>query len=141
VRIWNVPTIQAIQRTTAVFTILTAAIILVAGSPAAALGSLFGGALMIANLYVLVIVGRSMIAVAQQRGGASALAVIIPPMKMLALAAIVYLVIQSGRVNVQGFIAGSLTQFVAIFIETWRAASTVIPDPNQTPPATATHSD
>src|SRR5438105_2388413 len=116
---------------TAVATILTAAIMLIAASPAAALGGLCGGALMIANLYMLTLVGRSMIAIGQQRGGASAAGLVVVPMKMLAFAAIVYLVIQSRRLNVPGFIAGSLTQFIAIFIETWRASRILLPEPTR----------
>jgi hypothetical protein len=118
----QVPSIAAIQRTTAIVLIATAAVVLVAASPASALGCLIGGALMIMNLYVLNLIGRAIVSIARQEGGASVLGMIAAPLKMLMLAAIVYLVIESGRVNMAGFFAGSLTQFVAIFIEIWRAA-------------------
>jgi hypothetical protein len=41
---------------------------------------------------------------------------------MLLLIGLVYWMIASGRVDGSGFIAGSLTQFAAILIETWRAS-------------------
>ena|SRR5216683_8070756 len=118
----QVPSIAAIQRTTAIVLIATAGVVLVAASPASALGCLIGGALMIMNLYVLNLIGRAIVSIARQEGGASVLGLIAAPLKMLILAGIVYLVIESGRVNIAGFIAGSLTQFAAIFIEIWRAA-------------------
>jgi ATP synthase I chain len=131
-RLRHIPTIDAIQRTTAIATVVTAAIMLVVASPGAALGCLIGGALMIANLYAFSLIGRSMLALAQQRGGASAVGLMAAPLKMFALAAIVFLVIESGRINVPGFIVGSLTQIAAIFIETWRAARGHTPaEPNQ----------
>jgi hypothetical protein len=118
----QVPSIAAIQRTTAIVLIATAGVVLVAASPASAIGCLIGGALMIMNLYVLNLIGRAIVSIARQEGGASVLGLIAAPLKMLILAGIVYLVIESGRVNIAGFIAGSLTQFAAIFIEIWRAA-------------------
>jgi len=42
-------------------------------------------------------------------------------MKMLLLVGITFLIVESGRVNLMGFLAGTLTQFVAIFIEAGRA--------------------
>ena len=118
----QVPSIAEIQRTTAIILIATAGIVLVAASPESAVGCLIGGALMIMNLYILNLIGRAIVSIARQEGGASMIGLIAAPLKMLMLAGIVYLVIESGRVNIAGFIAGSLTQFAAIFIEIWRAA-------------------
>ncbi len=118
----RVPTIEAIQRTTTVVAIAAAAVILVAASPASALGCLLGAALMITNLYVLSLVVRTVFAIARQTGGASPLGLVAAPLKMLLLVGVAYLVIESGRVNVPGFIAGTLTQFAGIFIEVGRAS-------------------
>jgi hypothetical protein len=77
---------------------------------------------MMVNLYVLSFIGRMVLSLAQASGGATGLGVVAAPLKMFFLIAIVYLVVSSGRVNVPGFIVGILTQFAAIFIETWRAS-------------------
>jgi hypothetical protein len=119
----RIPTIATIERATAVVAIATAAVISLAFSPAAALGCLLGAALMMINLYVLTVMTRSIFAIAQQAGGATAIGLLAPPLKMLVLAGVVFLVVKSGRVNLPGFIAGSLTQFAAIFIEVGRRFS------------------
>ncbi|HKV53576.1 MAG TPA: ATP synthase subunit I [Candidatus Binataceae bacterium] len=120
---WTVPTISGIQRTTALMALAIAALLWLRGSPAVALGCLLGAALMIANLYALELIAHAVFAIARQAGGAHQLGVIAAPLKMFVLVAAVYLIIESGRVNLPGFIAGTLTQFGAIFIETWRASS------------------
>jgi len=122
VRIKGVPTIEAIQRTTVVVAMLAAALLLLVASPASAVACVLGAALMVANLYALSWTVRTMFALARQAGGATALGLIAAPLKMLLLAGIAYLIIESSRVNVAGFIAGTLTQFVAIFIEVGRAS-------------------
>ncbi len=121
-RIRTVPTIEAIQRSTVLVAMLAAAVLLMAASPASAVACLLGAALMMTNLYALSLTVRTMFAVARQAGGATALGLIAAPVKMLLLAGIAYLIIESGRVNVAGFIAGTLTQFAAIFIEVGRAS-------------------
>jgi hypothetical protein len=63
-----------------------------------------------------------MFALARQTGGATALGLIAAPLKMFLLAGIAFLIIESGRVNVFGFVAGTLTQFIAIFIEVGRVS-------------------
>ncbi|MBF6560034.1 MAG: hypothetical protein IVW56_07075 [Candidatus Binataceae bacterium] len=119
---WGVPTIAGIQRTTALLTIIFATLLIAFAARAAALGCVVGGALMVANLFLLTIVGRTLVALAQ--GGAAGKAgVILAPLKLFFFVAAVYLIMTSVRLNLPGFMLGALTQFLAIFIETWHASS------------------
>jgi hypothetical protein len=122
VRIKAVPTVEAIQRTTVVVAVFAAAVLLIEASLGSALSCILGAALMVANLFALSWIVRTMFALARQTGGASALGLIAAPLKMLLLAGIAFLIVESGRVNVAGFVAGTLTQFAAIFIEVGRAS-------------------
>jgi hypothetical protein len=119
-RIQALPTIEAIQRTTIVVAVFAAGILFVRASPASAGACTAGAALMVANLTALSWTVRSMFTLARQTGGATRLGLIAAPLKMLLLVAIVYLIIGTGRVNLSGFIVGTLTQFAAIFIEVGR---------------------
>lgn len=121
-RIKTVPTVEGIQRTTAVIAVLAAAVLLIEASSASALSCILGAGLMLANLYALSWTVRTMFALARQTGGATALGLIAAPLKMFLLAGIAFLIIESGRVNVFGFVAGTLTQFIAIFIEVGRVS-------------------
>jgi hypothetical protein len=116
------PTIEAIQRTTIVVAAVVAVILWIEASPASAAGCMLGAVLMVANLSALSWTVRTMFGLARQAGGVNAFGVIAAPLKMLLLAGVAYLIIQSGRVNVAGFVAGTLTQFVAIFIEVGRSS-------------------
>jgi len=120
---WQVPTIEGIQRTTALVALAAATAILIAAFPGAALGCLLGAGLMMLNLYVLSLIAKLVIAIAQRHGGATLLGLLAAPLKLLLLFAAVYLLIGWGRVNVLGFVAGSLTQLAAIFIEIWRVSA------------------
>ena len=120
---WAVPTLAGIQRTSAIAAAAAAGILAVAVSPASALACVLGGALMIANLYFLGFIGRMMLAAARESGGPTSLGVIAAPLKMLFLVTVVYAIISSGRIDPLGFMAGALTQFAAIFIETWRVSA------------------
>jgi hypothetical protein len=120
-RIKEVPTVGAIQRTTVVVAGAAAAVLLMAVSPASAVACIIGAALMVANMYALSWTVRTMFAFARQAGGVTAFGLAAAPLKMLLLAGIAYLIIESG-VNLPGFIAGSLTQFAAIFIEVGRVS-------------------
>jgi hypothetical protein len=100
--------------------LVAAAGLLAEVSAASALASILGAGLMVANLTALSWTARAMFALARQTRGASVWGLIVAPLKMLLLAAIVYLIIESGRVNMPGFIIGTLTQFAAIFIEVGR---------------------
>jgi len=125
--LFAIPTITAIQRTTLILTVLTAATLLEFVSAAAALASIIGAAVMIVNFYLLALVGRFLLASARNNGGPSAAGMLLPPLKLFFVIAIVYMVVDSGRINIPGFLAGILTQFAAIFIEAWRASARPAP--------------
>lgn len=120
---WTVPTIAGIQRVTAatagVFSLLLFALV----SPAAAIGCAAGGAVMIANLFLLTFIGRWIVAVATQGGGANRLGIVAAPLKLLFIVTVVALLLSRTHINVPGFVLGILTQPGAIFIETWRVSA------------------
>ncbi|HEV7988437.1 MAG TPA: hypothetical protein VGP23_08115 [Candidatus Binataceae bacterium] len=92
-------------------------------SPAAALGCAVGGAIMIVNFFLLTFVGRWIIAVATQSGGANRLGIVAAPLKLLFIATVVAWLLSRTNINVPGFVLGVLTQPGAIFIETWRVSA------------------
>ncbi|MGO9264934.1 MAG: hypothetical protein ACLQBA_08620 [Candidatus Binataceae bacterium] len=118
---WTVPTIAGIQRVAAILTIIAALTMLAVVSTPAAIGCLAGGTLMIANLYVLTIAGKALVGLAQG-GGAARIGVVLAPLKLLLLIGAVYLLVTRMRIDLVGFAIGSLTQLVAIFIETGRVS-------------------
>lgn len=122
-----IPTITAIQRTTLILMALTAATLLEFVSAAAAIGSVIGAAVMIVNFYLWALVGRFLLASARHNGGPNAAGMLLPPLKLLFVIAVVYMIAYSGRINIPGLLAGILTQFVAIFIEAWRASARPAP--------------
>jgi hypothetical protein len=119
---WTVPTISGIQRTTAIIGGIATVMLAIFASPAAALSCAVAAVLMIANLFLLAIVGRAIIAMAQGGTGNKA-AVILAPMKLFLFVAVVYILIAYTHLNLLGFMLGGLTQIVAIFIETWHASA------------------
>ncbi len=119
---WAVPTIGGIQRMTGILAAIATVILAIAASTAAALSCAVGAALMIGNLFLLTIVGRAIIALAQGGAGNKA-GVILAPMKLFLFVAVVYILIAYTHLNLQGFMIGVLTQIVAIFIETWHAST------------------
>ncbi len=121
-RIKAVPTVEAIQRTTVIVAILAALVLLIEASSRSAVSCIVGAGLMVANLTALSWIARTMFALARRAGGATTLGLIAAPLKMLMLVAITFLIVESGRLTVAGFIAGTLTQFAAIFIEVGRAS-------------------
>lgn len=116
------PTIWAIQRTTAVLVLVTALILAHFLSTACALASVLGGAVVIANLFILSLLGRLVLAAAGSGSRFARLGVLAIPLKLLLVAALVYLLLSRAHVDGIGFGAGVLTQSVAAFIETGRAA-------------------
>ena len=122
---WAVPTIGGIQRTTGILAAVATVILAIAVSAAAALSCAVGAALMIANLFLLTVVGRAIIAMAQGGGGSKA-GVILAPIKLFLFVGVVYILIAYTHLNLQGFMIGAATQFVAIFIETWHASTRVV---------------
>jgi len=120
---WTVPTIAGIQRATAILTLICSALMLFLVSAHAAISSAIGGVLMIANLYLLMVVGKAIVGLAAGSSGAVAkLGAMIAPLKLLFFMLVVYLVITRVGVDLLGFMLGVLTQFAAIFIETVRVA-------------------
>jgi len=119
----NVPAISAIQRTNAVLIALTSALLGALYSPQAALGCILGGAVVMANLFALAIIGRLALAVAS--GGASSaakLATLAIPLKLFVVIGLIYLVFTRVHIDGLGFGFGVLTQMTAIIIETGRAS-------------------
>jgi len=55
---WSVPAISSIQRTNVVLVAVAAAILALFASPASAIGCLLGGAVVIADLWILAAIGR-----------------------------------------------------------------------------------
>jgi hypothetical protein len=122
---WAVPTIEGIQRMTGIIAAIATAILAIGVSAAAAISCAVGAALMIGNLLLLTIVGRAIIAMAQGGAGNKA-GVILAPMKLFLFVGVVYILIAYTHLNLQGFMIGALTQFVAIFIETWQASTRAV---------------
>jgi hypothetical protein len=120
---WKVPTIAGIQGVTAVMTAMLSVALLATVSPAAAVGCAVGGAVMIANFFLLAFVGRWIVAVATQSGGANRLGIVAAPLKLLFIVTVVALLLSRTHINVPSFVLGVLTQPGAIFIETWRASA------------------
>jgi hypothetical protein len=119
-----IPTIPSIQRTNVILVATTSAILGYFASPNAAIGCLIGGAVVIANLWVLSAIGRLVLASASSgiSGTAAKLGAAAIPLKMLIVVALVYLVFARTHIDGMGFGAGVLTQFAAIIIETGRAS-------------------
>jgi hypothetical protein len=120
---WTVPTIAGIQYATAIMTAALSLLLLAIGSPAMAVGCAVGGVVIIANLFLLTFVGRWIIAVATQSGGANRLGIVAAPLKLLFIVTVVAWLLSRTNINVPGFVLGVLTQPGAIFIETWRVSA------------------
>jgi hypothetical protein len=121
---WAVPSIAAIQRTNVFLVAATAAILAWLDSMEAAVGCLLGGAIVIANLWLLAALGRLVLAAAGAgvSGAAAKLGMAAIPLKLLIVVALVYLVFTRAHVDAMGFGLGVLTQLLAITIETGRAS-------------------
>ena len=117
-----IPSIPAIQRTNLILVAATALMLALLGSVAAGVGCLLGGAVVIANLYVLAVLGRAMLVAAGGGAMAHRAGVLAIPLKLVLVVVLVYLVFEHVRVDPLGFGAGVLTQLLAISIETWRAS-------------------
>ncbi len=117
-----IPSIPAIQRTNLILVASTALALALLDDAAAGVGCLLGGAVVIANLYVLATLGRAVIAASGGGAMAHRAGVLAIPLKLLLVVGLVYLVFEHVRVDALGFGAGVLTQLLAISIETWRAS-------------------
>jgi hypothetical protein len=121
---WSVPAISSIQRTNVVLVALSAAILALFSSAQSAIGCLLGGAVVIANLWILAAIGRVILAAsgAGISKGAARLGALAIPMKLFIVVGLVYLVFARVGVDGMGFAIGVLTQMAAIIIETGRAS-------------------
>src|SRR5208282_963849 len=117
-----IPSIPAIQRTNLILVAATALMLALLDSVAAGVGCLLGGAVVIANLYLLAVLGRAMLAASGGGALAHRAGVLAIPLKLLLVVVLVYLVFEHVRVDPLGLGAGVLTQLLAISIETWRAS-------------------
>ena len=122
---WSVPTISAIQRTNVILVAVSAAILAYFGTIPAAIGCLLGGAVVIANLWILSALGKLVLAAsgAGISGAAAKLGALAIPLKLFIVIGLVYLVFTRAHVDGMGFGAGVLTQLAAIIIETGRASA------------------
>ena len=121
---WSVPAISSIQRTNVVLVAMSAALLALFASPSSAIGCLIGGAVVIANFWILAALGRLILAAsgAGISEGAARLGALAIPMKLFIVVGLVYLVFTRARVDGMGFAVGVLTQMAAIIIETGRAS-------------------
>jgi len=103
---------------------LTASILALFASMTIAIGCLLGGAVVIANLWILSALGGLLLAASSAglSGGAARLGVLAIPMKLFITVGLVYLVFSRARIDGMGFGVGVLTQMAAIIIETGRAS-------------------
>jgi hypothetical protein len=90
--------------------------------PGPALACAAGSVVMIVNFFLLAAVAGGIVAIARERGGVSRAGILLAPLKLLFLIVAVYAIVSVFHLNVPGFAAGILTQFAAIFIETWRTS-------------------
>ena len=121
---WSVPTISSIQRTNVVLVALSAAFLALFSTAQSAIGCLLGGAIVIANLWILAAIGRVILG-ASGGGiskGAARLGALAIPMKLFIVVGLVYLVFSRVGIDGMGFAVGVLTQMAAIIIETGRAS-------------------
>jgi len=121
---WSVPTISSIQRTNVVLVALSAAILALFSTAQSAIGCLLGGAVVIANLWILAALGRVILGAsgAGISKGAARLGALAIPMKLFIVVGLVYLVFSRVGIDGMGFAVGVLTQMAAIIIETGRAS-------------------
>lgn len=118
------PTIAAIQRTNFVLVAASSSILALFASTSMAVGCLVGGAVVIANLWILAALGGLLLAAsgAGVSGAAAKLGALAIPLKLLIVVGLVYLVFTRARIDGMGFGVGVLTQMAAIIIETGRAS-------------------
>ena len=120
----RIPTIPAIQRTNIVLVASTAIVLFYFDSRSAAVGCLLGGAIVIANLWLLSLFGAAILSAAGAgiSGTAAKFGVMAIPLKMLIVVGLVYLLFKRTHVDGLGFALGVLTQMTAAIIETGRAS-------------------
>lgn len=107
-----------------VLVVVTAAILALTLSTRAAVGCVLGGAVVIANLWILSLLGGLLLSAAGDgiSGTAAKLGVLAIPLKMLIVIGLVYLLFTQTKIDGLGFGLGVLTQMTAAIIETGRAS-------------------
>ncbi len=116
------PTIRSIQLTNLALVFVSAALMAYFVSSAAAIGCLIGGAVVVANMFLLAVLGRFALSAAQQSGGVSKLGLAALPLKVGLVAGLIYIVFARVHIDGLGFALGVLTQVTAIIIETGRTS-------------------
>ncbi len=120
----RIPTIAAIQRMNLILVASTAIVLFYFDSSSAALGCLLGGAIVIANLWLLSLFAAAILSAAGAgiSGTAAKFGVMAIPLKMLIVVGLVYLLFKRTHIDGLGLAVGVLTQMTAAIIETGRAS-------------------
>jgi hypothetical protein len=126
----TLPALGSIQRTNVVVACAAALSLLVFRSTASAISCLLGASIVIANLFVLAVLARVLLASAAG-GAGGALGAVALPLKLIIIGGLVYAVLFRSGIDGVGFAAGVFTQLVAVLVETARANLTRHPDPAQ----------
>jgi small-conductance mechanosensitive channel len=119
---FRLPSLSGIQRTSLLLLAFASVVLQLTVSTDASVGCLIGGAVVIANLFILSLIGRLLCAGAAA-GSGSKLGAIAIPLKLLLAAVLVYAVFARFKIDAIGFAVGVSTQVIAILIETARFAS------------------
>jgi hypothetical protein len=121
---WSIPTIASIQRTNFILVAVSSSILALFASTQASVGCLLGGAVVIANLWILSALGGLLLAASSAgvSGAAAKLGALAIPLKLFIIVGLVYLIFTRAHIDGMGFGIGVLTQMAAIIIETGRAS-------------------
>jgi hypothetical protein len=116
------PTIRSIQLTNVLLVCIAA--IAMAGfvSVPAAVGCLLGGAFVIANMFLLAVLGRFALSAARASGGVGRMGLAAMSLKIALMIGLIYVVFARIHIDGLGFALGVLTQVTAIIIETARTS-------------------
>ena len=109
----TLPALGAIQRTNVIVACVATLALLAFRSPAAAISCLLGATVVIANLFLLAVLGRLLLAGAAG-GAGGALGAIALPLKLVLIAGLVYVVLFRWGVDGVGFALGT---YLGITIE------------------------
>ncbi len=121
---WSIPTIASIQRTNFILVVVSSSILALFASAPVAVGCMVGGAVVIANLWILSALGGLLLAASSAgvSGAAAKLGALAIPLKLFIIVGLVCLIFSRARIDGMGFGIGVLTQMAAIIIETGRAS-------------------
>ena len=116
------PTIRSIQLTNLLLVCVAAAAMACFVSTSAAIGCLLGGGFVVANLFLLAVLGRFALSAARASSGVSRMALGALPLKIALMIGLIYIVFARIHIDGLGFALGVLTQVTAIIIETGRTS-------------------